>query len=284
MSYERIIARQNSDGGWPYRSGSSWTEPTAYAILALMAAGQSNAARRGMAWLRSVRRPDGGWPPCSGVDESCWATALVALLPPEELGVGLHEGAVEWLLGVTGEESTWLYRLRQFLMGSPQPADQTSPGWPWIPRTAAWVGPTSLAMLALEAERKRNAARRSDNRLNARLGEGRGFLWNRMCRGGGWNHGSTQALGYPSSPYPETTGLALTALGGTRAAGLDASLALARRFLADCRSADAMNWLRLGLQAYGALPPGYAPPPEIQFRTVPELSLNCLIERGQGLL
>jgi len=283
MSLDRILARQNRDGGWPYRSGASWTEPTAYAVLALLTAGERDAAQRGIAWLRSVRRADGGWPPCGGIDESCWATALVALLPVEDLGTELHVGAVEWLLGVTGEESTWLYRVRQFLMGSPPPPDQASPGWPWVPRTAAWVGPTSLAMLALETERKRNPARRSDGRLNARLAEGRGFLRNRTCRGGGWNHGSTQALGYPSSAYPETTGQALAALGGTGSTGLEASLTLAQRFLAECRSADALNWLRLGLQACGELPPGYAAPAEIQFRTVPEIALNNLIEGGRGL-
>ena len=54
--------------------------------------------------------------------------------------------------------------------------------------------------------------------------------------------------------------MALAALGGVKAAEVERGLAVARQFLAECRSADALNWLRLGLLAHGQLPAGYYPP------------------------
>ena len=94
---------------------------------------------------------------------------------------------------------------------------------------------------------------------------------------GGWNHGSVRALGYESKPYPETTGMALAALRGVRAPQVERSIVVARQFLAECRSADAQNWLRLGLIAQGQLPAGYCRPQDLSFRTVPEVSLDLLM-------
>lgn len=281
MSLERIAQKQNPDGGWPYRQGPSWTEPTAYAVLAMLAAGDAAPAGRGIAWLKRMRRPDGGWPVCGAVEESGWTTALAALVPPERLGAEEHRGAVRWLLGTTGEESNWIYRLREYLSGNAPPRDQANPGWPWVPRAAAWVGPTSLALLALQSEQDRAGG--ATKEIEERVVEGRRFLLNRRCHAGGWNHGSVNALGYPADAYPETTGMALAALRGAPAQEVGKALAIAQRFLASCRSADALNWLRLGLSAHGALPAGYRPPAEIQFRTVPELAVDALISNaGQG--
>jgi len=54
--------------------------------------------------------------------------------------------------------------------------------------------------------------------------------------------------------------MALAALRGVRSPGHQRGLAVARRFLGECRSADALNWLRLGLLAHGQLPAGYCHP------------------------
>src|SRR4051794_25782495 len=97
MSTALLVSKQNRDGGWPYVRGASWTEPTVYAILALLASGQTEAAQRGLGWLRPRQLPDGGWPPQEGFDESTWVTALVALLPGESLGPAAHAHAIEWL-------------------------------------------------------------------------------------------------------------------------------------------------------------------------------------------
>src|ERR1017187_1428666 len=103
MSIGTLIGKQNSDGGWPYVRGGSWTEPTVYAVMALLAAGERESARRGIEWIRAAGRPDGGWSPRAEIDESSWVTGLVALLPPAELGVELHERAIRWLLGIQGK-------------------------------------------------------------------------------------------------------------------------------------------------------------------------------------
>ena len=70
-----LISHQNSDGGWgedlrsyadPARAGrgASTASQTAWALLALLAAGGDDAlasAARGVAWLVTTQRPDGTW-------------------------------------------------------------------------------------------------------------------------------------------------------------------------------------------------------------------------------
>jgi hypothetical protein len=282
MTIDLLAGKQNSDGGWPYVRGGSWTEPTVYSVLAMLATGQTTAAERGLRWILRAQRTDGSFPPRDGIDESSWVTALVALLPPERLGESAHQRAIRWLLNTTGLESTPVYRLREWLLGNSRPADQEFPGWPWIPGTAAWVGPTSLAILALEKE----ARRRPSAEISRRISEGRHFLLTRMCSEGGWNHGSNHALGYASHPYPETTGMALAALRGVDTPQVRRAVDKARTFLSDCRSADALNWLSLGLWAHGGVPAGYCRPAGVECRTLPETSLQLLVgelQKGRDL-
>ncbi|MCU1339155.1 MAG: hypothetical protein JWO19_4736 [Bryobacterales bacterium] len=256
---EELLARQNQDGGWSYgRVGSSWTEPTCYALLAL-AAGEVypsgsppavEAARRGVQWLSSRQRQDGGWAPRESVDESTWVTALVLLLPPEQAAAVDRARASRWLLEQTGRESGWIFRLRLRLLGvRPDPTEQFE-GWPWYPGTAAWVSPTALTLLALQ---KFNHSA-GDPLVQKRLEEGSSFLLARRCRDGGWNHGSTSALGYDSDSYPETTGLALLALHGTAESQMGTALEVAERHLRESRSLEATSWLALGLLAHGRSP------------------------------
>ncbi len=278
MSIGILLSKQNPDGGWPYVRGKSWTEPTAYALMALLADGQTEAAGRGLKWICASQRADGGWAPAAGIDESTWVTSLVALLPPECLGVEKYERAIAWLLHTSGQESSALYRLRERLLGNAPPPEQDYPGWPWVPGAAAWVGPTSLAILALD----KAARRRPDAVLRKRLEAGQHFLLNRMCSGGGWNHGSVRALGYESRPYPETTGMGLAALRGVSSPKVELALRVAKSFLSECRSADALNWLRIGLMAHDQLPSGYCPPPQVPCRTLPETSLDLLLSRVEN--
>ena len=67
-----FVAHQNADGGWgeDLRSyvddawrgrGASTASQTAWALLALLAAGEGPALARGVAWLITNQRRDGGW-------------------------------------------------------------------------------------------------------------------------------------------------------------------------------------------------------------------------------
>jgi hypothetical protein len=217
------------------------------ALLALAATGEvsSRAVGNALIWLRANQRPDGGWAPRRLVEESTWVTALVLLLPVHMLAQLDATGALNWLLSRTGRESGWVQRLRTFMTSGR--VDQAAPeGWPWFPDTAAWVAPTSFAILALRRARKRDAR----NEIPDRIHHGQEFLMSRVCVDGGWNHGSTKALGYDAPSYPETTGLALLALEGLPPSRVARCLERAEQHLEVSRSREALSWLQLGLLAH----------------------------------
>ena len=78
---------------------SSWTEPTALALIALQGTQVPNKTRAlTAAWLASQQSPDGGWPPCAAVPTSTWVTSLVllALAQEREHSAGCPKGTL-WL-------------------------------------------------------------------------------------------------------------------------------------------------------------------------------------------
>lgn len=246
---------QNGDGGWAYSRGCSWTEPTVLALLAQSVGTPDRASathdresfQRGAGFLRSVARPDGGWSPQPGVEESTWVTALAVLLPEDAVTEQQRRNAIGWLKTRSGRESGWRYRLQQRLVGN---KDDFPEGWPWFPGAAAWVIPTSLGVLAFEKELRRD---KSAGDLRDRIDSGRKFLLEHMCADGGWNHGSNRALGRDGDSYPETTGIALLALNGVSSAQIERGKAMARKHLALCRTAEGIAWLRMGLAAHGEI-------------------------------
>jgi squalene-hopene/tetraprenyl-beta-curcumene cyclase len=251
ITLEDIRAAQNPDGGWPYRKGGSWTEPTVYALLAHCAGGDAGLGTgRALEWIAAAQRADGGWPPRRSVEQSTWVTALVALLPPAMAGRERHARAVTWLQGQLAADATPMYRVREWLQRGKLP-EEPEGGWCWFPGTAPWVTPTCLSILALE----KHYWRQPTVELRERIDAARAFLMARRCADGGWNHGSARALGFNSNSYPETTGQALLALRGTDGARLEGGFAIGRRMLGECRSAAGAAWLRLGLLAHGQLPP-----------------------------
>jgi hypothetical protein len=246
-------AKQNGDGGWAYSRGCSWTEPTVFALLAQSADAPDRESftldresfRRSAGFLRSIARPDGGWSPQPGVEESTWVTALAVLLPEDAVTEQQRRNAIEWLKTRSGRESGWRYRLQQRLVGN---KDDFPEGWPWYPGAAAWVIPTSLGILAFQKALYRD---KSAAGLRERVESGRKFLLEHMCADGGWNHGSNRALGRDGDSYPETTGIALLALNGVASAQIEHGKAMARKHLASCRAAEGIAWLRMGLAAHG---------------------------------
>jgi len=239
-------SKQNPDGGWAYNKGCSWTEPTAYALLAQTATTIDRPSfEAGLRFLQSTQRADGGWSPQPDVAESTWVTAVVALLPEEAIGPARRKSALEWMQGQTGRESSWSYKLQQRAAGNTQRFPE---GWPWFPGAAAWVIPTAIGIIAFERALKRGF----NGSLLGRVGSGRDFLIGRMCADGGWNHGGNRALGREGESYPETTGIALAALGrGADAQVLERAKAAARRHLKTCQTAEGTAWLRIGLSAQG---------------------------------
>jgi hypothetical protein len=283
---ENLLARQNADGGWSYRRGGSWTEPTCYALLALATNGAAYGAelRRGMDWLRRCQRSDGGLAPRESVQESTWLTALALLLPPDLQGIDRNKAEI-WTIEQTGRESGWVNRLRLWMLGADSDDTFKFDGWAWYPGTAAWIGPTAISLLALE--KLERAKRGGDSAsLKKRIDQGRGFLLARRCHDGGWNHGSTSALGYDSDSYPETTGLALLALHGQKGAVVAQGLVRGEQHLAMCQSNEAASWLRLGLTAHGRTVPasspgsGSASPP--MHGGVMEIALAALADAAQA--
>lgn len=254
-----LAGLQNGDGGWPYQPGGpSCTESTGLAVLAL-SAHHGEALRgpvgRGVAWLQARQRPDGGWPPASSVSHSTWVTALAVLAVQSRGSKESVAKALPWLMASTGRESGWVERMRALLMGRGADAAGVE-GWPWYPGAAAWLEPTALTVLSLRA--LADPALRQE--AEARVRTGTEFILSRQCRDGGWNHGSTRALGYESDSYPESTGWALLALRGSRNAKLPRGIANARHHMGATPRGEARSLLEMGLAAHGVPLPAEPPP------------------------
>jgi hypothetical protein len=201
------------------------------------------------------------------VAQSTWVTALVALLPRDVIGQSHHASAVDWLMRQSGQETSFLYKLRNELLGYDSNAPQANVGWPFFPGAAAWVSPTAISILALEKAGRYQAAAS----IHQRIAVGRQFLLDRICLDGGWNYGRSSVLGAEAPSYPETSGQALLALNQVKSPKLDKALAAAQQHAGGCQSSEGLSWLRLGLQAHGIVAP--APARELHCRNILDSAL-----------
>jgi len=242
---EGLRHTQNADGGWPSQPGRrSNTEITALAVLGLQSAanlGGSALLERGVAWLVSRQGADGSWPISDTVAEPSWATSLAALAlagPPAERSRAVRGG--RWLLGQSGRPLGWtaslLYRIapeRQRVQMNPD-----LKGWSWVAATTSWVEPTAYALLTLKKLRPAIG-----EEAVGRVAEGERLLYDRMCEGGGWNYGTPKEFGRPLTPYPEVTGVVLTALQDHASSdATQLSLASLSRQLEGNESGVALGW------------------------------------------
>jgi hypothetical protein len=186
---------------------------------------------------------------------------------------------MKWLLEQTGQESSLVHRIRQWMLGNQDLGAGAEKGWPWYPGAAAWVMPTAISLLALKKEQ---AARPSDA-LKERIAGGTQYLLLHSCKEGGWNHGSTHALGYEASPYPETTGVALLALCGVKSPEVERGIGQAEKFFQEPNPAGAA-WLRLGLLAQGKPAPNLPQPLHSHRMNLVDEALNRLTETPHVLL
>jgi len=136
---------------------------------------------------------DGGFAPQAGVEESNWVTALVALLRRNSSARSHTTAPSDGCCALPARNPARCTAAR-VAAGQPLPPEQAFAGWPWTTGAAGWVGPTSLAILALEREGRR----RPSAEISRRIADGRQFLVRRTCREGGWNYGAPRALGYDS--------------------------------------------------------------------------------------
>jgi hypothetical protein len=196
--------------------------------------------------LIHAHRPSGGWSEFPNVGPpSAFHTAL-ALLALRDFPLTPKSSAdlgFQWLSGVRGRESHWLWQWKFRLFDRQVQFDPKKSGWPWVPGTVSWVAPTALSILA----------HRAWHRESSRLASATAMLLDRACTNGGWNAGNSVVFGVSLDPQPDFTAMALLALRDSIHAKdplVDSSLAyLAGRFTA-LRAPYSLAWASMALAAY----------------------------------
>lgn len=234
--------RAMPDGGFSgFRGGESRVDSTAWAILALSAAGvDPGLVGKARASLAGRQQADGRVCVSAGHPAAFWPTPLAVLA---WRGSPAHREAqsraARFLLDTAGRH--WSKRA-----DSPADHDTSIRGWPWVADTHSMVEPTSLALIALRAsgfgghERFREAVR---------------MLLDRRLPGGGWNYGNTRVYGQELHPQVLDTGVALTALAGEVPAGeVRPAMEYLETSVRPLRTPLSLGWGLLGLAAWGRRP------------------------------
>lgn len=245
---DRLLQNAMAPGCWGYaRGGPVAAEPTAIAALALHGVAPHSAdVTAALAWVESQQRSDGSVSAAQGVAEATWATSLcllswVACRRAGALGAsddGFARRATSWLLRAAGRPANVRTHAHQH--------DSTLVGWSWVAGTHSWIEPTAYAVLALRA------AGHDDH---PRVREGVRLVLDRALPQGGWNYGNSVVLDNALRPFPETTGVALTALAPEpRNDAIDRATDYLHRELPRIRSPLALGWGLVGLTACARRP------------------------------
>lgn len=200
-----LLASQNADGGWGYKpQGMSFVEPTAAVIRVLSLDVQSQSqVQRARAYLNGTQRRDGGWGIAAVDEESGWMTAWAvwALAGGEADDRTAGQRGVDWLLrssGIRITDPSQIEGVEKVLH-----IDATITGWAWQSGDAAWIFPTALTLMALDAMGVRD---------HPRVKEGVQYLLDRAIATGGWNIGNPFMVTGSMPPTVENTALTLMAL------------------------------------------------------------------------
>ncbi len=249
-----LIDAQNPDGGWGSVKGKrSNTESTSFALMALKCLDRDVFLRpmtAGLSWLLQHQKDDGSWSLSDASKQSSWTTsiAVLALLSFQDQREHALRAA-KWILTQEGRKPGWVTSLLVWLslvkkMGE---LDPYLSGWPWTAGAFSWVEPTSYSLMALRKLKRSLAGTNCEERIR----QGEMLIYDRMCKGGGWNYGNSRVLGEVLWPYPDVTAVALIALQDRRASEANqTSLRALDVMMREAASGTALGWGILCLTLY----------------------------------
>ncbi|MCX5888052.1 MAG: hypothetical protein NTY36_01205 [Deltaproteobacteria bacterium] len=246
VSYSAKTLRQRALGKGGFANtdqGDYRSDATAWAILALVAAGDGNDKELlslARTRLAAGQLSDGRVSLSPEHPEVYWPTPLAILAwhqaPAHQAELSR---AANFLLKSSGRH--WQTPPEEVVK-----LDNTLRGWPWVDATSSWVAPTALGIMALKTAGYGN---------QPRVAEAQRLLLDRECLHGGWNYGNRSVFGAELRPMPEDTGMALDALqDATSRSSLEPSLAYLKSAVKILRTPVALAWSLLGLGAWGERP------------------------------
>jgi hypothetical protein len=205
--------------------------------------------------LLAAQHRSGAWSAHPGIGPPSTfhtALALLAIQPFQTVSAKqAADLAFEWLSELRGLESHWLWQWKFRLFDTQVRFDPAKSGWPWVPGTVSWVGPTALSILAFRAWR----------RDSPRTAPAAAMLADRACPKGGWNAGNAVVFGVDLDPHPDFTAMAVLALSNATPTDesllRDASDYLATR-IEKSSSAYSLAWAAMALSANGHADAGHA--------------------------
>jgi hypothetical protein len=230
-----------NEPGYSRRPDSLRPDAMAWAILALQASGvASEELRPARTCLARFQQADGRVSISLEHPEAFWPTPLAILAWQQDPQFRQAQiRAVQFLVNTSG----YHYAKKP---DDPHAYNPAIKGWSWIDGTCAWIIPSSLAIIALQA---------SGYAHHERVLEACRLLLDRQLPQGGWNYGNTRLFGQELHPLLENTGVALNALrGNVPRQEIEASLTYLRKNAATVLSPISLSWSLLGLGAWGERP------------------------------